>query len=151
MTAMPSGRPIRCQGVRGAISVAANTAAAIREATHELLRTLVEANQIVAEDIGGVFFTTTVDLTAEFPAVAARELGWSDVAILCGHEMNVPGALPMCLRVLLLWNTTRAPQQIQHVYLREAQALRPDRAVNTPAWSALGHESGRQRPGDNST
>ena len=133
MTTMQSDRPTRCQGVRGAITVQANTAAAIRVATHELLRAVVEANQIVAEDIGGVFFTTTVDLTAEFPAVAARELGWSDVAILCGHEMNVPGALPMCLRVLLLWNTTRAPQDIQHVYLREAQALRPDRAVNTPA------------------
>lgn len=133
MTAMQSDRPTRCQGVRGAITVAANTPAAIREATHELLRALVEANQIVPEDIGGAFFTTTPDLTAEFPAVAARELGWDDVAILCGHEMNVPGALPMCLRVLLLWNTARAPQEIQHVYLREAQALRPDRAVNTPA------------------
>jgi len=133
LTAMQSDRPTRCQGVRGAITVQANTAAAIREATHELLRALVAANQIVPEDIGGAFFTTTVDLTAEFPASAARELGWHDVAILCGHEMNVPGALPMCLRVLLLWNTTRAPHEIQHVYLREAQALRPDRAVNTPA------------------
>ncbi len=133
MTATQSSRPIRCQGVRGAITVPANTAAAIREATHELLRALLAANPIVPEDIGGAFFTTTPDLTAEFPAVAARELGWTDVAILCGHEMNVPGALPMCLRVLLLWNTTRAPHEIQHVYLREAQALRPDRAVNTPA------------------
>ncbi len=133
MTAMQSDRPTRCQGVRGAITVEANTAAAIRAATHELLRALVEANQIVTEDIGGAFFTTTVDLNAEYPAAAARELGWHDVAILCGHEMNVPGGMPMCLRVLVLWNTTRAPQEIQHVYLREAQALRPDRAVNTPA------------------
>ncbi|MEW6580100.1 MAG: chorismate mutase [Chloroflexota bacterium] len=130
---MQSDRPTRCQGVRGAITVEANTAAAIRAATHELLRALVEANQIVTEDIGGAFFTTTVDLNAEYPAAAARELGWHDVAILCGHEMNVPGGMPMCLRVLVLWNTTRAPQEIQHVYLREAQALRPDRAVNTPA------------------
>ncbi len=133
MTAMQSDRPTRCQGVRGAITVEANTAAAIRAATHELLRALVEANQIVTEDIGGAFFTTTVDLNAEYPAAAARELGWHDVAILCGHEMNVPEGMPMCLRVLVLWNTTRAPQEIQHVYLREAQALRPDRAVNTPA------------------
>jgi len=133
LTAMQSDRPTRCQGVRGAITVEANTAAAIRAATHELLRALVEANQIVTEDIGGAFFTTTVDLNAEYPAAAARELGWHDVAILCGHEMNVPEGMPMCLRVLVLWNTTRAPQEIQHVYLREAQALRPDRAVNTPA------------------
>ncbi len=128
----PSASPLRCLGVRGAITVEANTPDAIRSATHELLHALVEANQIDVNDIGAVFFTTTVDLNAEYPAVAARELGWHDVAILCGHEMAVPGGLPMCLRVLVLWNTTRSPQQIRHVYLREAQALRPDRALQTP-------------------
>jgi len=119
--------------VRGAITVEANTPAAIRAATHELLRALVEANQMDVNDIGGVFFTTTVDLNAEYPAVAARELGWHDVAILCGHEMNVPGGMPRCLRVMVLWNTTRSPQEIRHVYLREAQALRPDRAIQSPS------------------
>lgn len=124
---------VRCRGVRGAITVEANTPAAIRAATHELLRALVDANQIEVDDIGGVFFTTTVDLNAEYPAVAARELGWHDVAILCGHEMNVPGGMPMCLRVMVLWNTVRSPQEIRHVYLRGAQALRPDRAIQSPA------------------
>lgn len=129
----PSEAPLRCLGVRGAITVEANTPAAIRAATHELLRALVDANQIEVDDIGGVFFTTTVDLNAEYPAVAARELGWHDVAILCGHEMNVPGGMPMCLRVMVLWNTVRSPQEIRHVYLRGAQALRPDRAIQSPA------------------
>jgi len=129
----PSVSPLRCRGVRGAITVEANTPAAIRAATHELLHALVDANQIDVNDIGGVFFTTTVDLNAEYPAVAARELGWHDVAILCGHEMNVPGGMPMCLRVMVLWNTVRSPQEIRHVYLREAQALRPDRAIQSPA------------------
>lgn len=129
----PSAAPLRCLGVRGAITVEANTPAAIRAATHELLSALVEANQIEVDDIGGAFFTTTVDLNAEYPAVAARELGWHDVAILCGHEMAVPGGLPMCLRVLVLWNTTRRPHEIRHVYLRDAQVLRPDRAIQTSA------------------
>jgi chorismate mutase len=123
--------PIRCQGVRGAITVDANTADAILAATRELLSALVAANAIAVSDIGAVYFTTTLDLTAEYPAVAARQLGWGDVAILCGHEMAVPGGLPRCVRVMLLWNTTRAPRDIRHIYLREAQQLRPDRAAES--------------------
>lgn len=122
--------PLRCLGVRGAISVDANTAEAILAATHELLAAIMEVNEIDLEDIGGVFFTTTKDLNAEFPAVAARQMGWHEVAMLCGHEMDVPGSLPRCLRVLVMWNTDLSPRDIRHVYLREAQRLRPDR---TPA------------------
>lgn len=118
---------MRCLGVRGAITVNENTAAAIREATIELLTALVEANQMQVEDIGGVFFTTTLDLNAEYPGVTAREIGWTDVAIMCGHEMAVPHGLPLCLRVMLMWNTNLAPHDIHHVYLRNAQRLRPDR------------------------
>lgn len=121
---------LRCQGVRGAITVEENTPDAILAAARELLQAIVAANQIDADDVGGVFFTTTLDLNAEYPAVAARQIGWGDVAILCGHEMAVPGGLPRCLRVLVLWNTTRAPYEIRHVYLREAQQLRPDRALH---------------------
>lgn len=119
-----------CRGVRGAISVERNTAEAILEATHELLIALVEANQIDPADIASVWFTTTPDLNAEFPAIAARQLGWMNVAIMCGHEMAVPHGLPLCLRVLIHWNTPLAQHEIQHVYLRAAQSLRPDRAAH---------------------
>ena len=115
-----------CRGIRGAITVAANTREAILEATRELLTAMMEANQIRVEDIASAIFTTTPDLTAEFPAVAAREMGWSHVALLCSHEMSVPGSLPMCLRVLLHVNTDRRPEEIVHVYLRGARVLRPE-------------------------
>lgn len=121
-----------CRGVRGAITVEANTAEAILSATHELLTAIVAANQIEQDDIAAVYLTTTTDLTAEYPAVAARQLGWIEVAILCGHEMAVPHGLPMCVRVLILWNTTHRPSEIQHVYLRAAQQLRPDRVSTIP-------------------
>ncbi len=125
-------RSLRCLGVRGAITVEANTAEALLAATHELLTAIVENNQIEISDIGSIFFTTTTDLNAEYPAVAARQLlGWRDVAMMCGHEMAVPRSLPLCLRVLVMWNTTRLPSEIQHVYLREAQQLRPDRVLGS--------------------
>ncbi len=129
---MSPTQPTRCQGVRGAITADENTADAILSATRELLSVLIAANGIEPADIGGAFFTTTVDLNAEYPAVAARQLGWMDVAILCGHEMTVPGSLPRVIRVMVMWNTTRAAQDIQHIYLRDAQHLRPDRAHHGP-------------------
>ena len=114
------------RGIRGAITVEANTREAILLATRELLAAMLKANEIDVDDVASAFFTTTLDLNAEFPALAAREMGWSHVALLCGHEMNVPGSLPMCLRILLLVNTGRPPGDIRHVYLREARVLRPD-------------------------
>ena len=74
----------------------------------------------------GVFFSTTKDLDAEFPALAARQLGWLDVPLLCGHEICVPGSLPLCIRVLLHWNTEKKQSEVEHVYVREANRLRPD-------------------------
>jgi chorismate mutase len=124
----PAVPPLRCLGVRGAITVEDNTAEAILDAAHELLAALIAANRIEPDDVGAVFFTTTRDLTAEYPAVAARQIGWNEVAILCSHEMDVPHGLSKCLRVLVMWNTTLAPRDIRHVYLRGAQSLRPDRA-----------------------
>lgn len=115
-----------CRGIRGATTVAANTAQAILEATRELLTAMLEANAVKVDDVAAALFTTTPDLTAEFPAVAARQMGWNDAALLCGHEMNVPGSLPMCLRILLLVNTEKEAQDIVHVYLRGARALRPE-------------------------
>ncbi|MBN2303583.1 MAG: chorismate mutase [Anaerolineae bacterium] len=126
-----TGNTIHCRGVRGAVTVEANTADAILAAAHELLNALVDANDIQPDDVGSVIFSTTRDLTAEYPAVAARQIGWHDVALLCTHEMAVPHGLAMCLRILIMWNTARTPQEIQHVYLREAQSLRPDRSTHT--------------------
>jgi chorismate mutase len=126
-----SDQPVRCRGVRGAITAAANTREAILAATSELLTALIDANHIDPDDVGSLFMTTTTDLDAEYPAVAARQLGWVDVAILCGNEMDVPHGLKKCIRVLIMWNTTRTAHEIQHVYIGEAQSLRPDRAVQT--------------------
>ncbi|MDH7486708.1 MAG: chorismate mutase [Anaerolineae bacterium] len=115
-----------CRGVRGATTAETNTPEAILSATRELLEALVAANGLNPADLASAIFTTTPDLNAAFPARAARELGWNDVALLCAHEMNVPGGLPRCIRVLLHWNTDRAASEIAHVYLREAKGLRPD-------------------------
>lgn len=111
------------RGVRGATTVEANTVEAILEATRELLDAMLKANEIDAEDLASAFFTTTPDLNAEFPALAARDLG---VALMCAHEMNKPGALPMCVRIMLHVNTDKAARDIKHVYLRGAKQLRPD-------------------------
>jgi chorismate mutase len=115
-----------CRGIRGASTVEANSREAILEVTAELLAAMVKANGIKPEDVVSAFFTTTPDLNAEFPALAARGLGWNDVPLLCGHEMAVPGSLPMCLRILVHVNTDKRTDQIVHVYLRGARVLRPD-------------------------
>jgi len=113
-----------CRGIRGAITVSENTKAAIMAASKELLQRMIEANGVQMDDVASVLFTTTCDLNAEFPAAAARELGWTKVSLLCGHEMNVPGALPSCLRILLLFNTEKTNEEIVHVYLKGAERLR---------------------------
>ena len=125
--ATSQSRPLVCRGVRGATTVEENTEDAILEATRELLYTLIRVNDINPNDIASVYFTTTADLNASYPAFAARQLGWFDVALLCGHEMQVPGGLPRCIRVLIHWNTIRTPQEIGHIYLNEAKSLRADR------------------------
>ena len=126
-----AGSRLRCRGVRGATVATENSVEAILSATRELLYALVRVNGIRQEDVASVYFTTTRDLNAAYPATAARQLGWFDAALLCGHEMEVPNSLPRCIRILLHWNTSRAPGEITHVYLNEASALRPDRE-NTP-------------------
>ncbi len=119
---------VYCRGVRGATTVDRDTAEDILEATRELLQELIRRNDIRPEDVASAIFTTTPDLTAEFPALAARQLGWHDVALMCGHEMNRPGALGRCIRILIHLNTTRSAAEIEHVYIRDAVNLRPDRA-----------------------
>jgi chorismate mutase len=106
-----------------------NTAPASLGAARELLTRIVEANDLRQEDIASVIFTVTPDLDAEYPALAARQMDWHDVALMCGHEMDVPHGLKMCLRILIHWNTTRRASEIQHVYIRGAVNLRPDRSI----------------------
>ncbi|CAB5081432.1 Chorismate mutase II (EC [Olavius algarvensis associated proteobacterium Delta 3] len=119
--------PVRCRGVRGAITVSENSKEAILEATREMLYIIIRANHMHPDDVASAYFTTTADLNATYPALAARQLGWYEVALLCGHEMQVPGGLKRCIRVLVHWNTSRRSRDIVHVYLREAKTLRPDR------------------------
>lgn len=118
-----------CRGVRGATVVEGNTREAILAGTRELLQHMIDANGIDPDDVASTIFTTTRDLNAEFPAVAARQLGWYDQALLCGHEMAVPGALDRVVRVLIHWNTTKGPEEISHIYLNGAESLRPDREI----------------------
>ncbi|MCH7642851.1 MAG: chorismate mutase [Chloroflexi bacterium] len=112
------------RGVRGATTVTEDTREAILDATTELLNEIVTANDIDKDDLASVQLTTTRDLVAEFPAVAARMLGWVHVPLINSHEMDVPHGQPRCIRVLLLWNTDRRPQEIKHIYLRDAVNLR---------------------------
>ncbi|MFN8420411.1 MAG: chorismate mutase [Anaerolineae bacterium] len=120
-------RPLVCRALRGAIGVEENSKEQIIARTAQLLKAIVEANDLHTEDIVSAFFTATPDLNAEYPAVAARsQLGWHDVPLMCGQEMAVPGSLPMCLRVLIHWNTTLRNDELIHVYLGRATVLRPD-------------------------
>ena len=127
-----------CRGVRGATTADANTSEAILKATRELLALMIRRNGIRAEDVASAVFSTTPDLDAEFPALAARQLGWFDVALMCVHELDVPGSLRRCVRVLLHWNTDKPPEEIVHVYIKDAAGLRPDRSKLPPVdWNEL--------------
>ena len=130
-------RPTACRGIRGATTAAANTAEDILEATGELVRALVALNGLRPEDIASAVFTTTPDLTATFPALAAREVGWTEVPLLCAHEMAVPGSLDRAVRVLLHVNTAHSAAEIRHVYLNGARQLRPDWAVSDEELAAV--------------
>lgn len=120
--------PVR--GIRGATTATANTEEAITEATDELLRELTRLNDLELAEICFAYFTTTHDLTAEYPAYAARRLGWLDVPLLCGHDMDValpnPRGVRMCIRALLLYNTTRPQSAMRFAYLRGASAIKAD-------------------------
>ena len=115
-----------CRGIRGATTVKVDSADAIVAATRELLAGMVAANSVAVADLASAIFTVTPDLTAAFPARAARELGWQHVPLLDAQEVPVPGSLARCIRVLLLWNTERSQEEIRNVYLRQAASLRPD-------------------------
>ena len=114
------------RGIRGAIRVDKNTAETISMATKELLLKMVEANHVNTEDIASIFLTTTVDLDAEFPAYAARDLGWRMVPLLCAQELKVPTGMTRLIRILIHVNTDLTQAEIKHQYLGEAATLRPD-------------------------
>lgn len=115
-----------CRGIRGAIDAAADTPVAILEATRTLLFALADANGFDPIELASVFFTVSPELTAEYPAMAARQIGWTDVPMLCSREIPVPGGLDHCIRVLIHWNTEKPAHDIRHVYLGRAERLRPE-------------------------
>lgn len=117
--------PLR--GIRGATVAEHDQEEAILQATQELLSAIMMANPTLKiDDLASVFFSVTEDLSATYPAQAARELGWNEVPLLCSREIPVPGSLPRCIRVLLHWNTDLPQHAIRHVYLGAAAELRPD-------------------------
>ena len=118
------------RGVRGAITVDANTRDDILSATQDLLSIMVERNSIDENDVASILFTTTPELTAAFPAKAAREFGWTRTALMGFVEADVQDGLPMCIRVLIHWNTDKHMDEIQHVFMRDAIKLRPDLKVD---------------------
>lgn len=144
--------PMPCRGVRGAITCDANTREEVLRATRQLLALMIRQNDIRADDVACAIFTTTMDLNAEFPAFAARQLGWQHVALMCYHELDVPGSMPRCIRILILWNTDKRADEIIHVYAKDAERLRPDLSSLPPVdWQELEdwiqqHQSPRTRP-----
>jgi chorismate mutase len=115
------------RGIRGATTVKQDQADLVMQATRNLLESIQQLNPgLRPMDIASVFFTTTADLTSVHPALAAREMGWTTVPMMCAQEIPVPGSLPLCIRVLIHWNTACEQIDIQHVYLHEAKKLRPD-------------------------
>ncbi|GAP21315.1 chorismate mutase [Leptolinea tardivitalis] len=115
------------RGIRGATTVEENTEEAILTATRDLLAAIQEANPtLTPDDLASALFTVTDDLTAAYPARAARQMGWTSVPLMCAREIPVTGSLPLCIRVLLTWNTPLSQKDIKHIYQRNAEILRPD-------------------------
>jgi chorismate mutase len=117
------------RGIRGATTVERNDREQILAATRELLEVLVRLNGLRPDDVAYVWFTVTGDLDAEFPAFAAREIGWTEVPLMCGREIPVPGAIAGCIRVLIDWNTAKTQREVRHAFLHRAKELRPAWAV----------------------
>jgi len=116
---------IACRGIRGATTSDANDRDSIIDATKELLESIVKENNLKKEQIAAAFFSTTLDLNAEYPAVAARRsLGWTDIALFNTHEMQVPNDIAKCIRVLILANIEQTQSEINNIYLKDAENLR---------------------------
>lgn len=127
-----------CRGVRGATTVERNRREEILTATRQLLALMIRRNGIETEHVASAIFSVTRDLDAEFPALAARQLGWWDVPLLCTYEIAVPGSLQRCIRILVHWNTDKSQQEINHIYVKGAVVLRPDLSELPPVdWAEL--------------
>jgi chorismate mutase len=126
MSIHQSEGPVRLRALRGATTPEANDAAAIIEATAELLQEMLHRNDVDPDDVVSMIFTATPDLDAEFPASAARKIGMSHVPLLCAREIEVPDAVRRCVRVLMHLYTSRDPAALKHVYLGDARQLRTD-------------------------
>ncbi|HMM20244.1 MAG TPA: chorismate mutase [Selenomonadales bacterium] len=114
------------RGVRGATTVEANDRGQIMARVAEMLEALVAENHMEPDELAAAIFSATPDLDAAFPAAAARTLGWSEVPLFGAQELEAEGGVPLCIRVLLLWNTDKQPKEIKHIYLHGASVLRPD-------------------------
>ncbi len=117
---------VKMRGIRGAIDVSSNHRQEIIESTKELLKEIFDQNTLENEDVAAILFSMTDDLDAAFPAEAVRQMGGKYIPVFCTREINVPGSLPRCIRLLVLANTSKAPEEIRHIYLRGAAALRED-------------------------
>ena len=127
-----------CRGVRGATTVESNSRDEILAAARQLLALMIRRNDISKEDVASATFSSTHDLNREFPALAARQMGWLEVPLLCTNEIDVPNALQRCIRVLVHWNTEKQQDEIDHVYIRDAVRLRPDLSKLPPVdWDEL--------------
>ncbi len=112
--------------IRGANTATENTKDAITKATQELVREVMEQNSISSQNVVSILFTATADLNAEFPATAARALGLDDVPLMCAQEINVPGSMPRCIRLMMYVDVPKSKAQIQHIFLGDAKSLRKD-------------------------
>ena len=120
------------RGIRGAVNIASNTKEEILSKSRELLEAIVKANKVKSADIAAAIFTLSPDLNADFPAYAARQMGWTDVPLMCARELDVPGAMARVIRVLLLVNSKIPASKIKHQYLGDTPQLRPDLAQKGP-------------------
>ena len=127
---------MKCRGIRGATTVDANTKECIYASTKALLREMIKANDINQDDMASIIFTATDDLNAAFPAKAAREMGFVNIPLLCSREINVPNSLQSCLRILILFNTKKKPDDIKHIYLKGAADLRSNDSDSIAATEA---------------
>ena len=127
-----------CRGVRGATTVESNSRDEILAGARQLLALMIRRNELRKEEVASATFSSTHDLNREFPALAARQMGWLEVPLLCTNEIDVPNALQRCIRVLVHWNTEKLQDEIDHVYIRDAVRLRPDLSKLPPVdWDEL--------------
>ena len=128
---------MKVRGIRGAINTANNNRGEIFTRTQELLRAMLAANRVREKEIAAAFFTMTPDLNADFPAYAARDMGWKDVPMMCAAEIGVPGGMPRVIRVMLLVNSAIPASKIRHQYLGDTPCLRPDLVKDNRATTRL--------------